>query len=149
MKRWTLLALCALACRSGVRTDISRWPGPDQRIEHSLWLEAGDLTLPGRGVIQRRGDRLDLLLLAPTGQRLLTVRARGREVNARADPSTLARLDPRRLLDDVRWAFFDGCPPGTGEPATSCRRDGRSLTESRDAEGPGGPGWTARPGGER
>jgi len=136
MSRLGLLpALALLACGTGGPTDIGTWSGPDLRIEHSLWLEIGTESFLGRGVVQRRGNRLDLLLLAPTGQRLLTVQAQGREVRSRTTVSALERLDPAWLLDDVRWALFAGCPGVATGPEVSCQVDGHRITETRDDRG--------------
>ncbi len=88
---------------------------PDVRIQQSLWLEAGGQSFLGRGVIVKRGARLDLVVLAPTGNRLLTVRNDGGTVTSEARVAGLERLDPRFLLADVRWAFFGGCPAGPDE----------------------------------
>ena len=86
-----------------------------------MWLKAGGRSFLGRGVVQKRGSRLDLLVLAPTGNRLLTVRDDGGTVTSEARAAGLERLDPRFLLADVRWAFFGGCDrtavAGTGAPA--------------------------------
>jgi len=133
--RALVLVLAGLACRSPVAIDVGRWAGPDLRIDHSLWLEARGQSFLGRGVLQRRGDRLDLLLLAPTGQRLLTVEARGRTVRARATVPALERLDPARLLDDVRWALFAGCPGSLPGPEVRCEVGGRRVVEARDEGG--------------
>lgn len=130
-----VLVLAGLACGSPGAIDVGRWAGPDLRIDHSFWLEARGQSFLGRGVVQRRGDRLDLLLLAPTGQRLLTVEARGRKVRARASVPALERLDPARLLDDVRWALFAGCPGTLPGPEVRCEVDGRQVVEARDDGG--------------
>ncbi|HOU53905.1 MAG TPA: DUF3261 domain-containing protein [Myxococcota bacterium] len=129
------LALSGVACGTAGAIDVGGWGGPDLRVDHALWLEAGGQSFLGRGVVQRRGDRLDLLLLAPTGQRLLTVQAQGRQVRSRAAVPALERLDPARLLDDVRWAFFDGCPAGLKGPEVQCQVDGHRVTEVRDDQG--------------
>lgn len=108
-------------------------PAGDVRIQHSLWLEAGGRSFLGRGVIVKRGERLDLLVLSPTGQRLLSVRDQGGTVTTEARADGLDRLDPRLLLDDVRWAFLDRCPlPAANLRERSCTRDGRAVRESDD-----------------
>jgi hypothetical protein len=114
---------------------------PDVRIEQSLWLKAGGRAFLGRGVVVKRGSRLDLLVLAPTGNRLLTVRNDDGIVTSEARAPGLERLNPRFLLADVRWAFFAGCDPtavaATGAPATAslertCTFGGTTVREVDD-----------------
>jgi hypothetical protein len=114
---------------------------PDVRIEQSLWLQAGGRSFLGRGVVVKRGARLDLVVLAPTGNRLLTVRDDGGAVTSEARVAGLDRLDPRFLLADVRWAFFGGCPPGPdpagdrpagSAPVRSCTIGSARVVETGD-----------------
>ena len=87
----------------------------------------------GRGVVVKSGPRLDVFVLAPTGTRLLTVRQDGLDVTSDVRSPSLSRLDPDRLLRDIRWAFFARCPapdapPATGKPAkVRCRIDGADV----------------------
>jgi hypothetical protein len=132
----TLVALAACRPSPGAAPaapDPATLPAPDVRVEQSLHLQAGKRELLGRAVVVKQGDRLDLLLLAPTGQRLLTVRDRGGVVTADARAGGLDRLDPALLLDDVRWAFLDGCPPQAADlRQRRCTRDGRAVHETDD-----------------
>lgn len=106
---------------------------PDVRIEQSVAFRMGDREMLGRGVVVKRGDRLDVFLLAPTGNRLARFSQVGTAVDSDVRAQGLDRIDPRWLLHDVRFAFFPACPsPG---PAASCRVGAFDVSERRDDAG--------------
>lgn len=132
-----LLVVLALAacCRPAVPVPDPVDPAtlsPDVRIEQSLWLSAGGRSFLGRGVILKRDARLDLVVLAPTGNRILTVRAEGGTVASESRITGLDRLDPRFLLADVRWAFFGGCDRPSGGPSQRTCTFGRTTVRESD-----------------
>lgn len=107
---------------------------PDVQIVQSLAIRFGGRQMLGRGVVVKSGPRLDVFVLAPTGTRLLTVRQDGMHVEADARLPGLARLDPDRLLRDIRWAFFTRCPTSSNPTAATsrCRTGDAEVVETRD-----------------
>lgn len=107
---------------------------PDVRIVHGISVRFGDRGMLGRGVVVKSGPRLDVFVLAPTGTRLLTVRQEGLHVQSDVRAAELARLDPDRLLRDIRRAFFARCPvpPGPAPERLRCRVAGDDIVETRD-----------------
>lgn len=102
-------AVAACGPAAGPRVDPATL-SPDVRIVHGISVRFGDREMLGRSVVVKSGSRLDVFVLAPTGTRLLTVRQEGLHVQADVRAAELARLDPDRLLRDIRWAFFSRCP---------------------------------------
>lgn len=107
---------------------------PNVRIVHGISVRFGDRGMLGRGVVVKSGPRLDVFVLAPTGTRLLTVRQEGLHVEADVRAAELSRLDPDRLLRDIRRAFFARCPvpPGPAPARLRCRIAGDDVVETRD-----------------
>lgn len=131
--------LCAgtLACRS--RSNVPEPDpvspaslSPDVSIQQSVWVNYRGHSFIGRGVVQKQGSRLDLVLLSPAGSRLLTVSADGNKVSAQSRIEAFARLDARYLLADVRWAFFGGCPKQAGGPFDRTCKVGKTLVRETD-----------------
>lgn len=107
---------------------------PDVRIVHGISVRFGERGMLGRGVVVKSGPRLDVFVLAPTGTRLLTVRQEGLHVQSDVRAAELSRLDPDRLLRDIRRAFFARCPvpPGPAPERLRCRVAGDDVVETRD-----------------
>ena len=106
---------------------------PDARIEQSLALRLSGHDLLARSVVVKEGSRLDVFVLAPAGPRLAHFRQEGALVEADIRLEQWAALDPRYLLQDIRWAFFARCgnPPGR-RPTQSCWLSRAKLTERTD-----------------
>lgn len=105
---------------------------PDVSIQQSVWVNYLGHSFIGRGVVQKQGSRLDLVLLSPAGNRLLTVSADGDKVSVESRIEAFARLDARHLLADVRWAFFGGCTKTAGGPSERTCKMGSTLVRETD-----------------
>lgn len=131
------LAMAVAACGPAAvpRVDPATL-SPDVRIVHGISLRFGDRGMLGRGVVVKSGPRLDVFVLAPTGTRLLTVRQEGLHVQSDVRAAELSRLDPDRLLRDIRRAFFTRCPASAAQSRESsrCRISGDDIVETRDPD---------------
>lgn len=79
----------------------------------AMWRQQVEATArkqPARSfdaVVQKRGDQLLMLALAPTGQKLFAARLDGRRVSSETFPGApTIRIDPARMLLDFQRAFF-------------------------------------------
>jgi len=82
---------------------------PDLRMENSLLFTVRGQELLARSVVEKRGDRLDLWMLTPTGVRMCHIVQQGAEVSVDARSEMCAMLEPAYVLQDLRWAFFLPC----------------------------------------
>jgi len=105
---------------------------PDARIEQSLALSFSGRDLLARSVVVKQGSRLDVVVLAPAGPRLAHFRQEGALIEADIRLEQWAALDPRWLLQDIRWIFFARCANPARRPKHSCWLARAKLTEVLD-----------------
>lgn len=84
-----------------------------------------------RAVLQKQGDELLLLGLAPHGGRAFLLRQRGDEVSFESYMPFELPFPPEYILHDVHRTWFLGLPSGE----RSALRDGERVQEETDAEG--------------
>lgn len=97
-----------------------------QRIE----LEYGGRTRVFDAVLEKRGDRMVLVGLAPVGGSLLTVELEGGRVTAGGPLAEALPFSPRYLLRDVQRCYFPVFgEPGPWDGARTLPRAGELVTE--------------------
>jgi hypothetical protein len=102
--------------------------GQDVRMVTSLLFEYGPRELLARAVVEKAGDRLDLWLLTPNGVRLCHFHQEGDEITRDDRTEVCELLDPRYVLQDLRWSYFQGCVD-----ASPCQVGDATFTERVDA----------------
>jgi len=102
---------------------------PDLRMENSLLFTVGGRELLARAVVEKQDDRLDLWMLTPTGVRLCHFHQKGVELTRDDRTDACNLLDPRFVLQDVRWAFFQRC-----DDAGECTVGDAAFAEIHDAD---------------
>jgi len=129
---WLALVVLIPACaehpaQPPALVDPMAFDGPDLRLEQSILGRFFGRDFLARGVVVKQGRRLDVFMLTPTGQRLYHVRQQGKQVVVHAAVDPWTGMDPRYLLRDVRWMFFERCR-GVAE----CRKGTEVFIESTD-----------------
>lgn len=84
-----------------------------------------------RAVLQKRGDELLLLGLAPHGGRAFLLRQVGDQVSFESYMPFELPFPPEYILHDVHRTWFLGLAPGE----RAAERDGEAVAEELDAEG--------------
>lgn len=102
--------------------------GQDVRMVTSLLFEFGARELLARAVVEKAGDQLDLWLLTPNGVRLCHFHQDGDELTRDDRTEACELLDPRYVLQDLRWSYFQGCVDGS-----PCQVGDATFTERVDA----------------
>lgn len=100
---------------------------PDLRMENSLLFTVQGRELLARAVVEKQGDRLDLWLLTPTGVRLCHFHQQGDTLTRYDRTDACDLLDPRFVLQDVRWSFLQRCVD-----ADECTVGDAAFAEVRD-----------------
>ncbi len=107
--------------------------GQDVRMVTSLLFEFGARELLARAVVEKAGDQLDLWLLTPNGVRLCHFHQDGDELTRDDRTEACELLDPRYVLQDLRWSYFQGCvdasPCQVGDATFTERVDGGDVVE--------------------
>jgi hypothetical protein len=99
----------------------------DVRMVTSLLFEFGARELLARAVVEKAGDQLDLWLLTPNGVRLCHFHQEGDQLTRDDRTEACELLDPRYVLQDLRWSYFQGCVDGS-----PCQVGDASFVESVD-----------------
>ena len=82
---------------------------PDIRIDQSLVIHFRNQEFIARSVVEKRGDLFDVWILTPTGVRMAHFRQKGLMIKSDIRVKEWSQIDPRFLLQDIRWIFFQPC----------------------------------------
>lgn len=99
----------------------------DVRMVTSLLFRFGARELLARAVVEKTGDQLDLWLLTPNGVRLCHFHQEGDQLTRDDRTEACELLDPRYVLQDLRWSYFQGCVDGS-----PCQVGDATFVESVD-----------------
>lgn len=129
-----LIGLACVACKPAQLAQIRLVEpaelGPDIVMHQNVAIRIGPNELLAQAVLVKRGNNLDIALLAPTGMRIGSINQQGQHV--KTDLTFDGKSDMHLfLLREIRWGLFFDCP----NSASKCMDDNADVRVVRDTSG--------------